>query len=71
MSEKEQKVRSRGIYLAMPLKKNVPAANDIGWRLINCPECGQECWQRPIPDWLKEILAAEICTECAIRREKK
>ena len=69
MAGEEQKGRPSGIYLAMPLKKNVPVANDAGWDLTNCPECGQDCWQRPVPGWLQEILAAEICTECAARKE--
>lgn len=40
MSGEEQKGRPSGIYLAMPLKKNVPVVNDAGWDLMNCPECG-------------------------------
>lgn len=71
MSEKEQKVRSRGICLAMPLKKNLPDPGNAGWTLTNCPECGQECWQRPAPHWLREVIVEEVCTECAIKKTIK
>lgn len=55
-----------GGYLTMPLKKNVPEPNDKSWTLTTCPVCGRECWERPIPDWLRESVDGVVCTECAL-----
>ena len=61
-----RKRNDRGGYLAMPLRKNVPEPHDQGWKLTSCPMCGQECWERPIPDWLRESVDGIVCTECAL-----
>lgn len=41
MAGEEQKGRPSGIYLAMPLKKNVPVVNDAGWDLNGGNKCGR------------------------------
>ncbi len=64
----EQRKRTdRGGYLAMPLRKNVPEPHDQGWKLIRCQVCEQECWERPIPDWLRKSVDGIVCTECALK----
>ena len=67
MKIEPRKKEDRGGYLAMPLKKNVPVPSDEGWKLTTCPGCGRECWERPIPDWLRQSVDGVLCTECAIR----
>lgn len=37
-------------------------------RLTACPVCGTTCWDREIPEELKEKATMKVCTECAIRR---
>lgn len=27
-----------------------------------------ECWERPIPDWLRESVDGIVCTECALMK---
>ncbi len=63
-----RKTTDRGGYLTMPLRENVPIPGSENWQLTNCPKCGQECWDRPLPDGLtKEMFAGRLCTMCALR----
>lgn len=54
--------------ITMPMKKNVPEGGPA-WRLVTCPVCGRECWERPgVLDVMKKnskLMAA--CTECALK----
>lgn len=54
--------------ITMPMKKNVPEGGPA-WRLVKCPVCGRECWERPgVLDAMKKntkLMAA--CTECALK----
>jgi len=62
-----RKASDRGGYACMPLKKYVPRGH-AGWELTICPECGRECWLRPL---LKAVIAQGatiLCTECAIKK---
>ncbi len=63
-----RKTTDRGGYLTMPLRENVPVPGSENWQLTNCPQCGRECWDRPLPDGLtKEMFAGRLCTMCALR----
>lgn len=58
----------RGGYLMMPLRKNVPEGQE-GWKLTRCQECGEECWDRPLPEGITEkMVDGRLCTICAIRK---
>lgn len=54
--------------ITMPMKKNVPEGGPA-WRLVTCPVCSRECWERPgVLDAMKKnpkLMAA--CTECALK----
>ncbi len=66
-----RKSGDRGGYICMPLKKNVPEGRE-GWKLVKCPECGLECWDRQgiLSEAEKSLLAGAVslCTECALRK---
>lgn len=63
------KTTDRGGYLTMPLRANVPVPADDAWRLANCPECGRECWTRPLPEgFTEEMYTGRLCTMCALRK---
>lgn len=55
-------------YLCLPRAKNIPdPKND--WELIECPECGAECYMPPLA---KRILGKNsnvngVCTLCALK----
>lgn len=68
MKLEPRKKSDRGGYLAMPLRKNVQEPHDRGWKLTRCPMCGRECWERAIPDWLRESVDGIVCTECALMK---
>lgn len=53
----------------MPLKKNIPDASKMSdWKLVDCPVCGEECWES---DRLRQVVKQEgcaaACTACALR----
>lgn len=55
--------------LCMPLKSNVPEGRE-GWELMNCPQCGRECWKNVELVKVAKILnpkLEELCTECALK----
>jgi hypothetical protein len=55
-------------FICMPLVKNIPVAKDPGWKKIECPKCGKECWRRPEMDIVEKCFPLKaVCTECAIR----
>lgn len=52
----------------MPMKKNIPVGR-TSWKLVNCPECGRECWETPMMRTLvKQQDVTCLCTECALRK---
>jgi hypothetical protein len=60
------------LYVCMPLVQNIPINNHSDWTKTTCPECGKECWKRPLPKELQGLRQAgkeiiEVCTHCAIR----
>ncbi len=58
----------RGGYLCMPLKENVPYPVDKTWKPAVCPECGRECWDRPLPEGFAESsFQGKLCTFCALK----
>lgn len=62
-----RKTTDRGGYLTMPLRENVPVPGGENWQLTNCPKCGCECWDRPLPDgFTKKMFAGRLCTICAL-----
>lgn len=63
-----RKTTDRGGYMTMPLKKNVPQPKDETWVPAVCPECGCECWDRPLPEgFTKEMFSGKLCTICALK----
>lgn len=63
-----RKENEKGGYLCMPMKKNIPVGR-TSWKLVNCPECGRECWETPMMRALvKQQDVTCLCTECALRK---
>lgn len=56
-------------YACMPLKKNIREGH-FDWKLVNCPDCGQECWESSVlRNLYKDILPiTPVCTECALKK---
>lgn len=56
-------------YIALPLKMNVPDPQHEDWKLIQCPVCGDDCWES---DLAREVLKSEgmkaACTMCTLRK---
>lgn len=53
----------------MPLKKDMPFIQ-VGYTLVRCPECGQECWKSPsAEEEAKRFKYDLLCTECGLRGE--
>lgn len=51
----------------MPLMKNVPIPADKTWKKTNCPKCGSECWERPLPEgFTEDMFGGKLCTMCAL-----
>lgn len=64
-----RKATDRGGYLAMPLYENVSQPKDPAWKLTVCQECGQKCWERPLPEGFhRDMFSGQLCTRCAIRK---
>lgn len=56
-------------YICMPRFSGYtsPPRNSVGF--INaCPTCGATCWDRKVPEELKDKAYMKLCTECAIRK---
>ena len=63
-----RKQTDRGGFLMMPMVSNVPEPANETWEKTTCPNCGGECWARPLPEWLtEEMFDGKLCTECALR----
>ena len=65
-----RKITDKGGILLLPLKKNLKHAeeNHPDWKLIKCPECGQDCFKYPEADRLKLTQGVTLmCTECGIK----
>lgn len=59
--------------ITMPLEKNIPCPTNPNWRLMQCPVCGQNCWES---DMARQVSAAypgvaKKCTECALAGYEK
>lgn len=66
MMPRERQTAGGGILL-MPLKKNVPHPRNPKLKLTKCPACGQECWERPLPDgYTEDMFSGSLCTECGL-----
>lgn len=64
-----RKTGDRGGFLCMPLRKNVPRPKNKTWKLTTCPECGSECWDRPLPyGFTDEMFSGKLCTMCALKK---
>ena len=64
-----RKPTDKGGILLLPLKKNLKRAeeNHPDWKLIKCPECGQECYEFPEAHRLQLTQGVKLmCTECGI-----
>lgn len=59
----------RGGWLMMPVCEHVPHPTDPGWKLTHCPECGRECWDRPLAaGFTEDMFAGKVCTICALKK---
>lgn len=59
----------KSIVLMMPLRKNVPLPKSPDWKITICLGCGQECWDRPLPDGVsREMVAGKYCSECTLKK---
>lgn len=67
VSIQPRKTTDRGGFACMPLKQNVPVGHD-DWKLTTCPECGEECWETPLLQTVKEQGAIALCTVCALTK---
>ncbi len=55
-------------YLAMPLVKNVPRPSDKTWKRNVCPICGEECWDRSLPEgFTEDMFDGKRCIMCALK----
>lgn len=61
-----RRANERGGYMCMPMRKNIPVGRS-GWKLVNCPKCGCECWFDPLMEIALAQGAEACCTECALR----
>jgi hypothetical protein len=56
----------------MPLKSNIPEPNQDGkhqdWKLVNCPECGNECWESDKSREVQKTGVVALCTHCALKK---
>ena len=51
----------------MPLLRNVPSVDHEDWRLVECPVCGEKCWESGLARWLMSNGATAACTDCALK----
>jgi len=66
---KPRKRSDRGGWLAMPLVENVPRPSDKTWKKTTCPDCGRECWDRPLPEgFTEDMFVGKLCTMCALQK---
>jgi hypothetical protein len=54
--------------LCMPLVKNIPQGHD-DWKEVDCPNCGQACWDRPVPTGFETM--PKMCTQCSLQETVK
>lgn len=59
-----------GGILCLPMEKNLNGdikAKHPDWELIECPNCGRNCWKHPEADVLQKEKGVQLlCTECAL-----
>lgn len=66
---KPRKRSDRGGWLAMPLVENVLRPSDKTWKKTTCPDCGRECWDRPLPEgFTDDMFEGKLCTLCALQK---
>ena len=62
-----RKATDRGGYYCMPLYTNIQRGKP-GWRITQCPECGEKCWRIPLAEIAEEQGARGLCTMCALKK---
>lgn len=68
MKIRPRKQSDRGGYLMMPLVENVPVPANKTWEKVRCPRCGEECWDRALPDGFSEdMFDGKLCTICGLK----
>ena len=64
-----RKQSDKGGYIMMPMRINVNDPVDKSWKLVRCPVCGCECWDRPLPEgYAEDMFDGKMCTGCVIRK---
>ena len=64
-----RKQSDKGGYIMMPMRINVNDPVDKSWKLVRCPVCGCECWERPLPEgYAEDMFDGKMCTGCVIRK---
>ena len=64
-----RKQSDKGGYIMMPMRINVNDPVDKSWKLVRCPICGCECWDRPLPEgYAEDMFDGKMCTGCVIRK---
>lgn len=65
-----RKDTDKGGILCLPMEKNLNGdikAKHPDWELIQCPNCGRNCWKMPEADKMVETQGVQLlCTECAL-----
>ena len=60
----------KGGILCLPMEKNLNGdvkAKHPDWELIECPNCGRECWKMPAAAKMEKEQGVQLlCTECAL-----
>lgn len=62
-------VETRGFtanLVMMPLVSNIPTGKP-SWKIVKCPICGAECWERPEQKVLYAAGIGATCTMCALK----
>ena len=65
-----RKLTDKGGIMLLPLFKNLGDVreNHPDWKLIKCPECGQDCYEFPEATRLQLTQGTSVmCTECGIK----
>lgn len=63
----------QGGHICLPLVKNISEPRE-GWKKVECPKCGAECYLSPEAKQIVEENQGKItayCTECVLRMSQK
>lgn len=55
-------------YIAMPLYENIQTGRE-DWELTQCPNCGNDCWDRPNSKDIEVLIKMgyiKVCTRCML-----